>query len=52
MGFPNPDLLLEAKAAVFRVPDGFPFEPKTVVSFRGTTGSAEDLIVVGQNVLG
>lgn len=52
MGFPNPDLLVDAKAAVFKVPDGFPFEPKTVVAFRGTTGSAEDILTDHDQALG
>lgn len=52
MGFSNPERLIQAKAAVFTVPDGFPFEPKTVVSFRGTTGESEDVLTDHDQALG
>ena len=52
MGFSNPERLLQAKAAVFTVPADFPFEPKTVVSFRGTTGEAEDILTDHDQALG
>jgi hypothetical protein len=48
----DPLTVRDAKAAVYSVPAGFPFEPKTVVAFRGTAGEAEDIAVNHDNALG
>ncbi len=48
----KPSVVKDAKAAVYTLPPGFPFEPKTVVAFRGTTGEAEDILVDHDNALG
>jgi hypothetical protein len=49
----KPAVVRDAKAAVYTLPPGFPFEPKTVVAFRGTVvGDAEDLLVNHDNALG
>lgn len=48
----NPKLLDDAKAVIYKLPPDFPFEPKTVVAFRGTTGEAEDILTDHDQALG
>jgi len=48
----DPLNMADAKAMVYGVPDDFPFEPKVIVAFRGTTGAAEDILVDHDNALG
>ena len=45
-------LLAAAKAVVYRAPDDFPFEPKTVIAFRGTTLDKDDLVADHDQALG
>ncbi|MEI4235369.1 hypothetical protein [Roseovarius sp. D22-M7] len=39
----KPAFLKEAKARIYRLPEGFPGGPKTVLAFRGTTGDLKDI---------
>ena len=48
----SPKLLDDAKAVVYKLPPDFPFDPKTVVAFRGTTGDAEDILTDHDQALG
>ncbi|MDD2728639.1 hypothetical protein [Malikia sp.] len=48
----SPKLLDDAKAVVYKLPPDFPFDPKTVVAFRGTTGEAEDILTDHDQALG
>ena len=48
----NTRALQESKAVVYSLPSDFPFEPKTVVAFRGTTSEAEDIITDHDQALG
>jgi hypothetical protein len=48
----SPDLLGKSKAVIYKVPDDFPFDPKTVVAFRGTTGETEDILTDHDQALG
>lgn len=41
-----------SKAVIYTVPADFPFEPKTVVAFRGTTGETEDVFADHDQALG
>lgn len=41
-----------SKAVIYTVPPDFPFEPKTVVAFRGTTGETEDILTDHDQALG
>jgi hypothetical protein len=41
-----------AKAVVYQAPPDFPFEPKTVVAFRGTTADKEDILADHDQALG
>ncbi len=45
-------LLEAAKAVVYRAPDDFPFEPRTVIAFRGTTLDKDDLVADHDQALG
>jgi hypothetical protein len=45
-------LLKDAKAVIYTLPPDFPFDPKTVVAFRGTTGEAEDILTDHDQALG
>ena len=45
-------LLRDAKAVVYTLPPDFPFDPKTVVAFRGTTADAEDILTDHDQALG
>ena len=48
----SPKLVNDAKAVVYQLPPDFPFDPKTVVAFRGTTGEAEDILTDHDQALG
>ena len=48
----TPELLEKSKATIYRLPPDFPFDPKTVVAFRGTTGEAEDILTDHDQALG
>lgn len=48
----DPTLLKDAKAVVYSLPPDFPFDPKTVVAFRGTTADAEDILTDHDQALG
>jgi hypothetical protein len=48
----NPDLLSSAKAVVYTVPSDFPFEPKIILAFRGTTSETEDVLTDHDQALG
>lgn len=48
----SPDDVKAAKAVVYQVPSDFPFNPKTVVAFRGTTGEGADIIADHDQALG
>jgi hypothetical protein len=48
----SPELLEKAKAVVYTLPPDFPFEPKTVVAFRGTTADPEDILTDHDQALG
>lgn len=47
-----PGTVKDARAAVYTLPAGFPFEPKMVVAFRGTTGETEDILVDHDHAMG
>ncbi len=48
----DPGAIANSKAVIYTVPSDFPFEPKTVVAFRGTTGEAEDILTDHDQALG
>ncbi len=48
----DPTLLKDAKAVVYTLPPDFPFDPKTVVAFRGTTADTEDILTDYDQALG
>jgi hypothetical protein len=48
----TPELLEKSKATIYRLPPDFPFDPKTVVAFRGTTSEAEDILTDHDQALG
>lgn len=48
----DPDLLEKSKGVIYKLPPDFPFDPKTVVAFRGTTGEAEDILTDHDQALG
>ena len=48
----SPELLEKAKAVVYTLPPDFPFDPKTVVAFRGTTTDPEDILTDHDQALG
>jgi hypothetical protein len=50
-GIPQ-DHLAAAKGVVYQAPPDFPFEPKTVLAFRGTTLEPEDAITDHDQALG
>jgi hypothetical protein len=41
-----------ARAVVYKCPDDFPFEPKTVVAFQGTTADPDDILADHDQALG
>ena len=48
----DPALLKDAKAVIYKLPPDFPFDPKTVVAFRGTTGETADILTDHDQALG
>ena len=48
----DPELLDKAKAVIYKLPPDFPFDPKTVVAFRGTTLDKEDILTDHDQALG
>ena len=48
----SPKLVNDSKAVIYKLPPGFPFDPKTVVAFRGTTGDTEDMLTDHDQALG
>ncbi len=48
----DPELLDKSKAVIYTLPPDFPFDPKTVVAFRGTTADAEDILTDHDQALG
>jgi len=48
----DPALLRESKAVVYQCPDNFPFNPKTVLAFRGTTSETQDILSDHDQALG
>lgn len=48
----DPNLLKDAKAVIYTLPPDFPFDPKTVVAFRGTTSDTEDILTDHDQALG
>jgi hypothetical protein len=48
----DPQSVAAAKAVIYKCPDDFPYDPKTVVAFRGTTGEGEDIITDHDQALG
>lgn len=48
----DPDTVAAAKAVVYKCPDDFPYDPKTVIAFRGTTAEGEDIIADHDQALG
>ncbi len=48
----SPKLVNDAKAVVYKLPPDFPFDPKTVVAFRGTTADTEDILTDHDQSLG
>ena len=46
------ELLKRSKATIYKLPPDFPFDPKTVVAFRGTTGEADDILTDHDQALG
>jgi hypothetical protein len=48
----NPDLLKTSHAVIYRAPDSFPFNPKTVLAFRGTTNASDDILADNDQAMG
>jgi len=48
----TPELLEKSKATIYKLPPDFPFDPKTVVAFRGTTLDKEDILTDHDQALG
>ena len=48
----DPQLLEKSKAVIYKLPPDFPYDPKTVVAFRGTTSDAEDILTDHDQALG
>ena len=46
------ELLKRSKATIYKLPPDFPFDPKTVVAFRGTTSDTEDILTDHDQALG
>jgi hypothetical protein len=46
------DAVRAAKGVVYRAPPDFPFDPKTVLAFRGTTPEREDIVTDHDQALG
>ncbi|WP_442762423.1 hypothetical protein [Malikia spinosa] len=48
----DPELVEQSKAVIYKLPPDFPFDPKTVVAFRGTTSETEDILTDHDQALG
>ncbi|MBT9489206.1 MAG: hypothetical protein IV093_17010 [Rubrivivax sp.] len=48
----DPDTAKAARSTVYILPPDFPYEPKQVVAFQGTTGDPEDILTNHDNALG
>lgn len=48
----NPQDVEDARAVVYKCPDDFPFDPKTVVAFQGTTADPDDILADHDQALG
>ena len=48
----SPKLVNDSKAVIYKLPPDFPFDPKTVVAFRGTTSDTEDILTDHDQALG
>lgn len=48
----KPDDMTAARAVVYKCPDDFPFDPKTVVAFQGTTADPDDILADHDQALG
>ncbi|HEX7688055.1 MAG TPA: hypothetical protein VF453_10125 [Burkholderiaceae bacterium] len=48
----NPADMKAARAVVYKCPDDFPFDPKTVVAFQGTTADPDDILADHDQALG
>ena len=46
------ELLKRSKATIYKLPPDFPFDPKTVVAFRGTTSDTDDILTDHDQALG
>ena len=48
----SPKLVNDSKAVIYKLPPDFPFDPKMVATFRGTTDDAEDILTDHDQALG
>lgn len=48
----KPTDMKTARAVVYKCPDDFPFDPKTVVAFQGTTADPDDILADHDQALG
>jgi hypothetical protein len=48
----RPEEMKAARAVVYTCPDDFPFDPKTVVAFQGTTADPDDILADHDQALG
>jgi hypothetical protein len=48
----KPNDMKTARAVVYKCPDDFPFDPKTVVAFQGTTADPDDILADHDQALG
>ena len=48
----NVDDMKTARAVVYKCPEDFPFDPKTVVAFQGTTADPDDILADHDQALG
>ena len=48
----SPADMKNARAVVYKCPDDFPFDPKTVVAFQGTTADPDDILADHDQALG
>ncbi|MBF0332112.1 MAG: hypothetical protein HQL40_00500 [Alphaproteobacteria bacterium] len=44
--------VINSKAVIYSIPDDFPFEPKEIVAFRGTTEKTDDILADHDQALG
>jgi hypothetical protein len=48
----DPNLVHDSKAVIYTLPPDFPYNPKTVLAFRGTTSEDEDILADHDQALG